>query len=240
MNSLARKPGWVARTQEPSAALDALAQRLNDICRAATLDLTFRVGEFVIKNLFGGDSSRWDKDGARKRSYRALASRGDLPLSASALCRAVGVYVLVEQLGGPERWLHLTASHFQEVLPIAAEKRTALLLGAETGRWSVARLRAEANLCKDAPGETPSPSVVRSLRSVVLGLTRHHDALSRIEAEALHGDSRATLHNAIQAIHLALTHLEDLTTFETEGHATRSKSDISELGESTRAVPERT
>jgi hypothetical protein len=224
MSSFTRPHSRVAKSDRGATDVDTWAAGLRDICRGATFDLAFRLGEFVIKNLFGGDPCLWDREGARRASYRALAARADLPLSASALCRAVGVYVLVSQLGGRERWQHLTASHFQEVLPIAPEKRTALLLDAEKGRWSVTRLRAEAHRSKRS---LPPRGVARSLRSVVLSLAKHHDALSRIEPETLQLDSRTSLRDAIQAIHLALAELENLATIETQ--TTRTKSDISEL-----------
>jgi hypothetical protein len=227
MNALARRHGGVALTNDGSAELDTWTAGLRDICRTATLDLSFRLGEFIIENVFSGDSSLWSEEGTRRASYRALASRADLPLSASALCRAVGVYVLVSELGGRERWRHLSASHFQEVLPIAPEKRTALLLDAERERWSVTRLRAEADRCKGTSNAPAQSGVARSIRRAFLGLSKQQDALSRIETETLRTDSRASLRDAIQAIHLALTELANLTAIEVQ--TARSKSDISEL-----------
>lgn len=128
---------------EPTLDLDSVARQLNDICRSATFDLSFRIGQLIIKELFVDSTQLWERGGVRSTSYRALAARGDLLLSASALCRAVAIYVLVEQLGGRERWQYLSASHFQEVLSLAPESRAMLLVAAEENQWSVSRMRTE-------------------------------------------------------------------------------------------------
>ena len=159
--------------------LDDVVERLNDICRTATLDLAFRVGECVIVCLFGGDPRLWGSDGARRMSYRALAARGDLALSPSALCRAVGIYVLVEQLGGPTRFRHLTVSHFQEVLPLDGASQRLLLDAAEVNRWSVARLRSEARSCNDKPQRSRHHAKLRTMERIGGALNKHRCELAR-------------------------------------------------------------
>ncbi len=129
---------------DPSRIGD-VASRINDICRTATLDLAFRVGEIVIRELYDGSFDTWTQEGTRRPSYRKLAQRGDLLMSPSALCRAVAVYSLCERLGGRASWRHLTASHLQEVLSLPAAQQERLLNVAEAERWPVARLRAEVS-----------------------------------------------------------------------------------------------
>src|SRR3954468_4903844 len=90
-------------------ALDALASQLNDICRTATLNLSYRVGEFIIRHLYAGSFQQWGEEGTHRPSYRQLAARGDLLLSPSALCKSVAVYALSERLGGRQAWKHLSA-----------------------------------------------------------------------------------------------------------------------------------
>lgn len=125
--------------------INLLASEINKICRTATLDLAYRVGELVIGELYGGSTDRWARQGTRSISYRKLAHRADLLMSPSALCRAVAVYTLCEKIGGRAAWQHLTASHLQEVLPLPPAQQERLLKVAEAERWPVARLRAEVS-----------------------------------------------------------------------------------------------
>jgi hypothetical protein len=123
--------------------LDSLAKQINTIYREATLDVTFAIGQLVIEEIYGGSITLWGEQGTRSISYRKLASRGDLLLSPSTLCRAVAIYVLCERLGGRHGWRHLTASHLQEVLSLDPPHQERLLRAADEESWSVSRLRAE-------------------------------------------------------------------------------------------------
>jgi hypothetical protein len=219
---------WSAPGQ-PVDALDAIACRLNEICRAGTLDLAFRLGELIIREMFDNDPGQWGVIGARHPSYRALASRGDLALSASALCRAVGVYVLVEQLGGRARWEHLTASHFQEVLALPAEPRRALLAEAEEHRWSVARLRNEASRLRRPRNEGGSRAPIRSIQRLAVSLARQRDVLSQMSATELCCTSLTEIGAALQVLRDELDSMERLTRDAQRHHEVRSKSDIREL-----------
>jgi hypothetical protein len=147
-----------------------LAVKINEICRSATLDLAYRVGELVIQEIYEGSLEAWAEHGTRSISYRKLAHRGDLIMSPSALCRAVAVYTLCERFGGRESWRHLTASHLQEVLPLPVDQQERLLDIAEAEHWTVARLRAEVS--KRRPprrrgGKTGLAKVVGRLKSVL-------------------------------------------------------------------------
>jgi hypothetical protein len=163
-------------------SLDELAQELNEICRSATIDLVFRVGAFIISRLFGGNVASWERGGARRVSFRALAKRGDLVLSPSALCRAVSIYALIQRSGGRDRWRHLGASHFQEVLALRAEEQVLLLGTAEDNRWSVARLRGEVSLRKQRVGPRIR-AMTRDLRSMSERLAKCRNAIAGVEAE---------------------------------------------------------
>ena len=133
---------------EDAVHLDAVAARLNDICRSATFDLAHRVGALIIDVLYGGDVQQWLMDRGGRPSYRALAKRKDLLLSASALCRAVGVFVLSKRVRGSEGWCHLSTSHVQEVLALPFQQQEELLDRAEVERWTVARIRQEARIAR--------------------------------------------------------------------------------------------
>lgn len=207
--------------------IDDIVRSLNHICRVATLDLVFRVGECVIARLFTGDPARWERGGARHLSYRSLASHGDLALSPSALCRAVGIYVLVEQLGGRARWRHLTASHFQEVLPLNPSARSALLSEAEREQWSVARLRLEAAGLRENK-TLPRRHVFDSLQRVRVSLTNQRQALAQLAA----GPTAAELNELLKLVSTMrdeLNEIENLVALRSEGPAMTTESDIREL-----------
>ena len=129
--------------------VDEVAQLINDVCRTATFDLAYKVGQLIIHELFESNVAAWRRDGTSRPSYRALASRSDLLLSPSALCRSVGVYVLTERLGGRQRWPHLSVSHLKEVLPLSECEQERLLDLAEHHRWTVAELRQQQMLASE-------------------------------------------------------------------------------------------
>jgi hypothetical protein len=130
-------------TTREQARLDDLTRRINALYRKATLDVACAIGKLIVDELYDGKVDVWCRDGTRRSSYRRLAARGDLLLSPSALCRAVAVHALCERLGGPTVWRHLTASHMQEVLALEGGQQERLLRAADTGHWTVSRLRAE-------------------------------------------------------------------------------------------------
>jgi hypothetical protein len=208
--------------------LEGLAQRINDVCRSATLDLVFRVGELVIEELFERSIQLWERSGVRAGSYRALAARGDLMLSASALCRAVGVYALVERLGGRARWSHLTASHFQEALSLEGESQDALLQVAEEQHWPVARLRAEARLHRRPRDNRVAALQVGPLQRIRASLAAYQARVSRLDFGGLDNKRLQAVRQAVREVHETLVELEDLLS---TGHdpQPRCASDIAEL-----------
>src|SRR3954462_4806205 len=99
-----------------SCDLDTVVVGLRELCRSAAVDLSFQIGKAIIDSLFGGSIEQWKADGVKHVHYRELAKRPDLPLSASALCRSVGIYALCRDLDGYRQWRHVGAGHVQEVL----------------------------------------------------------------------------------------------------------------------------
>lgn len=157
--------------------LTRLANRINAICRNATMELAFKVGELVIEALYDSDIEGWLEDRGRTASFRSLASRGDLLMSPSALCRAVGVYVVAKRLDGFRRWRHLSSSHLQEILPLPPAEQNRILERAESEEWTVARLREEVRLASPARGHGASQTrLVSSLRQVHQRLRQHNTA----------------------------------------------------------------
>jgi hypothetical protein len=209
--------------------VDALATRLNDICRSATLDLAFRIGELIVKELFSNSTEVWERERRRHRSYRALAARGDLMLSASALCRAVKVYALVDQLGGRDRWVHLSASHFQEVLSLPPDSRDRLLHEAELKSWSVTRLRAEVARCRPLSTGEPSDEYTRNLRRVSTQLGKYRERVCAVGVEHIPEPSLQGVREALRVISSELRELEALIEGD-EARCVVSQSHIRSLG----------
>lgn len=149
-------------------------------------------------------------------------------MSASALCRAMGVYVLVEQLGGCARWRYLTASHFQEVLPLNDDSQLTLLNRAESERWSVARLRTEAASYKSTANIARRRGLLRSLSRVESNLNKQRAALVDVDVRAVVGTTEA-LRDKIQAIRRELNELEALFDEEVPLRNAPLKSDVMAL-----------
>jgi hypothetical protein len=179
-------PMSVARPAELAVVdqdrLDKLARRINALYREATLDVTYSIGRLVISELYDGSVALWGEQGTRRLSYRKLASRGDLLLSPSALCRSVAIYALCERMGDRNGWRHLTASHLQEVLVLDATHQERLLRAADEENWSVSRLRAEVT--KQRPGSARSrrTGVVQAARLLRTFVAKHQAAFEDAEA----------------------------------------------------------
>jgi hypothetical protein len=187
--------------------LDDVVRDLNDLCRTATIDLVFRIGEFVMERIFGADERIWQSEGARHRSYRRLAARGDLILGASALCRAVSIYALVQRIGGRNSLRHLAASHFQEVLPLDFDVQQRLLREANEQRWSVGRLRAEAKQLR--PRDNRRPRSARSLCLLADRLLARVRALEIARLDEIEDSSAEALRQSLADLRHEIDTVED-------------------------------
>ena len=169
----------LAGAQIARSKLDDLAQRINDASRKATLDLAYTVGGLIIRELYDGSLAMWSRQGTRRGSYQELAARSDLLLSPTALCRAVGVYVLCERNGGRRSWPHLSVSHLQEVLALHSPVQERLLTMAEVERWSVSRLRSEVAKQRPRPARGRPRSTVKSVRDLLSFIAARKESLSQ-------------------------------------------------------------
>jgi len=220
---------------EPSpigADLDFVALRLNEICRSASINLAFRIGEFVIQQLFANDATSWHS-GAANPSFRALAARGDLPMGPSALCRAVSIYALIARLGGREHWTRLRASHFQEVLPLDLPMQRQLLLSAEAEGWTVARLRAEVAVLDTHRRHTHKVGRLdRAIRAIAKRLATEIETVDQWPDYELDNTALAEAHSAISLVYERLAELEARLGYRV---AQLRHSDIVELAPDARA-----
>jgi len=221
----------LAKSRAEQAHLDSVVAALNEVCRNATLDLAFRVGELIVCRLFRHDPGLWDRGrGVRDSSYRALAARGDLILGPAGLCRAVSVYVLITRLGGRARWAYLSASDVQEVLPLPEPEQRLLLETAEAGRWSVARLRSEIQRRRSPRDRHASRALVRSLRKLGGRLAKHTEALAAARPTELDAEQTIELEHALEEVSRQLAELRaELRAHSQPPPRQVSKSDSFEL-----------
>jgi len=191
--------------------IDALARRINAVYRKATLEVVCSVGEMVIAELYDGSVDTWGREGTRRASYRKLASRGDLLLSPSALCRAVAVYILCKRLEGRASWRHLTASHIQEVLALEPSQQELLLQSADSERWSVSRLRLEVNKRRAPTPRSRQRRLVNVVRDLTTFLAKRQDILVNPDAlRELDGETTEELREAVRRLSEQLSALQRL------------------------------
>jgi hypothetical protein len=189
--------------------VDDLARRINAVYRRGTLEVVCAVGEMVIHELYDGSVETWGREGTRRASYRKLASRGDLLLSPSALCRAVAVYILCQRLGGRASWRHLTASHLQEVLALEPPKQERILRDADLQRWTVSRVRLEVNKQRAERPHARQRRLANVVRDLSAFLARHQDVLTNAEALGeLDGEATDELREAVARLSLQVNALQ--------------------------------
>jgi hypothetical protein len=159
---------------QPLTTLEERVQRtIRQLCvltRAATLEFAVGVGKVVIDTLYDGDLSAWRSRARKDNALRALAASPELPLSASALYRALAIYELSRRNAQGMDWRHLGVSHLRSVLGLPSEIQSRLLATAEAERWSVARLEREVFVLRTpsrcSGGRKPVPVCVKSIRRI--------------------------------------------------------------------------
>lgn len=139
----AQPPRHLASTSEGEANVHRLVLSLNAICKSATLSFALCVGQLVIRELYGGDTSRFrSRQRKQDAALRKVATHPDLAMSPSMLYGCIGIYELSERLG-IRSWRHISTSHMRLVLPLPPDSQLALLRDAEANRWPVRRLEQE-------------------------------------------------------------------------------------------------
>ena len=116
---------------------------LRKLTRGASLQFALTAGRIVVESLYDGDVRAWRSRMRKDHALRALAARPDLPMSASALYRALAIYELSSRQAGGEGWQHVGVSHLRAVLGLPEDVQTGLLGRAETERWTAARMEQE-------------------------------------------------------------------------------------------------
>ena len=151
-----------------SARVNAAAQRINALSRAATLEFALEIGRAVIETLYDGRVGGWRGRAPKETGLRQLAAHPALCISASTLYRSLAVFELCERLNCADSLRHLGISHLRAVLSAPESEQASLVTAAETEGWSVAQLeRAVSERSRPTQhrgGRPRSPAYVRSIR----------------------------------------------------------------------------
>lgn len=157
-------------------------KELQGLARGAALGFALAVGRIVVETLYDGDLTAWRSRERKDHALRTLAARSDLPVSASALYRALAVYELSRRVG--EHTMsstHLGLCHLRAVLGLSPELQQRLLELAEKERWTVVRLERE--ILGLRPGARPNGGR-RPVAPYIRSIHRIHQLTS---PEALQG-----------------------------------------------------
>jgi hypothetical protein len=157
-------------SRRAAVSVDRVLLELNRLCRSSTLEFTLAVGKIIVEGFYDNDISAWRKRGAKDRSFRALARRPELPMSAGALYRSVAIYEVCERLGGAHQWKHVSTSHLRLVLGLKQDEQARLVAIAEAQRLTVNQLEREVAKVRPAisvrGGRRPLPELARTLRVI--------------------------------------------------------------------------
>jgi hypothetical protein len=163
---LASREVAVSREGRSRANVDRVIAEISAIVREATVDLSLRVGQLVVERFFDGEATNWR---ARNQySLRKLAQHPDLPMSASALRRCIGLYELAQRFGDLSRYERLGTSHFRAIIGLEEAVQRQLLEEANREHWTVNTLERHASEVRDRHqgkgGRPRLPTVVKLMR----------------------------------------------------------------------------
>lgn len=156
------------------SVIDEVVRELNELSRAATLDLTTKIGEVIVARFYGGAVDAWRTRGDKDASFRKLAARaesGELHVSASGLYRSVAIYELCQRFDVSVR-KHLGVTHLRTVLGLPEVQQQRLLTAANDKGWTTERLETEAAKVRKASGEKRGRPVLPRFQKTIAKLGR--------------------------------------------------------------------
>lgn len=191
--------------------IDEVAHTIRAMHRTAGLQFACDVGKLLVEKFYGGDVGKLRRRGPKDASLRELAEHPAMPFGFSALSRAVGIFEVVERLGGVGTCQHLTASHIRFVLGLPDPDQRRLLAAAEEERWPVRKLEDEARRVapKRRGGRPPLPRFVKTVRAFRGFVDKADDAFGDLEAVAeVHEEEAAALLATLDAMRVHIDELE--------------------------------
>jgi hypothetical protein len=187
-----RQPALRRATRDHDASamenqIDQVVLKLHALARKAGLSFAISAGRLIVESFYGGAIDSWREKGIKNVSFRRLARRPDLPMSATSLYRCVAIYDLYIRLPALSEWRHVTVSHARAVLPLSMGMQETMLERAEEKRWSVATLEAEVNALRPIHSRRPrsdTPPVVKMLHRLRLALDDERSTATLATANA--------------------------------------------------------
>lgn len=181
-----------ATTRDGDSRVRCTLERLQSLTRGALMKFSLEVGRIVIETLYDGDSTAWRDRGHKSSTLRALAASPELPISVSALYRALAIYELNASIGRDvESWQNIGISHVRVVLGLERQQQLNLLDAASEKNWTVSKLEKEAaryrSVVRTRGGRRATPRYVKTIRRI-------HDLTSPESLEGL--DAWSCLHQA--------------------------------------------
>jgi hypothetical protein len=174
------------------SSIDELVGELRVLCSKTGIQLAVEVGRLVLDRLYGGDQKLWHARGTKDVSLRKLQEHPLLPFRASTIAKSVAIFELYKRRNDLLQMRHLGPSHLHEVLGLRLENQDRLIEAAESGEWSVVRLRSEVQMVQNgratSAGRRRLPRFVRSLRRLAGdledgGLQSDADALASLSSQ---------------------------------------------------------
>jgi hypothetical protein len=169
------------------AQLEALVADLQEVDRRAGWRRVLRIGEIIVKHVYGGDREACRQPKRRAVSIRRIAQHPNCPFRKSRLAEAVGVYLLCHDMPQIRAYAHVGPSHVAAVLPLEPSRQSALLGRAERDHWSVRRIREEVVTLRRGEGERrgrprlgATDRAEQELRRAVLALERAQSKLDHV------------------------------------------------------------
>ena len=178
-------PASGTRPSSDDACAGRVLTALRGLCGPNPQDSCLCAGELVIRECYGGSLEVWREKGPKTAIFRKLIRHPELPLSPSALYRAVAVFELRERFAGCG-WQRLGASHFRSVIGLTPVEQQELLHQAEQSRWTAARLEAIASKyrlrAQERRGRPPLPRFVKVIHQLKRLVARKDQELTGFEA----------------------------------------------------------
>lgn len=165
--------------------VEQVVQKIRELARLRTIEMSCEVGKVIVEHFYDGDLAVWRDRGVKDASFRKLAERDDLPMSASGLYRCVGIYDLAENLGGVSALKHVGSSHLAAVLGLPPGEQKRLVDGAERDKWTVKQVEVEAAKIREKSrarqGRPKLPNYEKSIRALGKFYTNFGDLFGDLE-----------------------------------------------------------
>ncbi len=198
----------VSEIRSQASVVDEIVSQLQSLCRLHGIERALRIGKIVVDGCFSGDPRALKCARVLPVSYRKLARRPDLPVSASAISRAVGVHELSGRISWIVRSSRLSLAHLEAVLPLPDDAQEAFLFEAEQRGLTARALRGLVREARHRSGGKRGRPPLDPKRRLLKNIKRVSDDFRGVlsQCEELGVDMRM-----IDELRATLGHLTELS-----------------------------